>query len=518
VVAEAIHRRRWLILAGLVASEFVVELDSTIVNVALPNMSRSLGASTSDLQWVVDAYVLPYAALLLFAGTLADTIGSRRLLFAGLAAFAAGSTLAALSPGAWQLIGARAVTGIGAACVLPATLAVLVSVFTPSEYARAFSVWAVVIGLAFAVGPTLGGWLVEQDGWRAIFWINLPIVAGSLVAVAILVPASERTASSTPDVVGACLSIVGLTSVIYAVIEAPRLGWTSAPVLATFAAGALVLFAFASWENRAASPMLDTHLFHDRRFNAAVTTLGLTFLAIAGALFILTQYLQFGLHASPLAAGVRMLPVAIIFAAASPLSVVASRRLGTRVTVSGGLGLVATALGLMALLMSDRSGYGLVLCALLIGGAGMGMALTPATEIVLGALPPSRAGVSSAVNTTSLTLGIALGVAIMGSILSSRYHIAVSAFTHPAQPGTLRSIGSALADRAHQTTAQHALLAATARHVFVAAARPALLVGSVIAASGATLALALLPSTLALDSPNRKDSAAAIAAKAAEPS
>jgi EmrB/QacA subfamily drug resistance transporter len=473
--AADVHARRWWILAVLVASEFVVELDTTIVNIAIPDLARSLDAGTRELQWIVDAYILVFGTLALFCGTLADRSGRRRALLLGLGLFGVGSLAAALATTSGQLIAMRAVMGLGAAFILPATLSILVNVFEPGEATKAFAIWSSVVGLSFALGPTLGGWLVEQSGWSAIFWINIPLLAGTVVGAVRLVPSSRAAEVPRADPLGAVLSIVGLGLLVYAVIEAPHSGWGDPLIVGLLAAATTALVALVAWESRHPAPLYDLHLFRKRDFSGAVLAVGLSYLALGGALFILTQYLQFVLEYSPLEAGIRLVPAAIVVALVTPLSVSISRRMGARTGVASGLALVAAGMFLLAT-VSDASGYALAFWALVLAGGGLGLAFTPTTDVVLRAVPPSRAGGGSALQTTALTLGGTLGVAILGSVLAT---------------SSGSSISSSLAG--HGPATANAEILRLAQHAFVHGAARAFLVGAVVAAAGAALAGLLLP-------------------------
>ncbi len=453
---------------------FVVELDTTIVNIAIPDLARSLDAGTRELQWIVDGYILVFGALTLFCGTIADRTGRRRALLVGIAVFLVGSLAAALATTAGQLIAMRAVMGVGAAFILPATLSILVNVFDGDERTKAFALWSSAAGLSFALGPTLGGWLVEESGWSAIFWINVPLLLGTGLAAVRLVPGSRAPDVPQADPVGAILSVAGLGLLVYAIIEAPRSGWGDPLTLGLLAAGGAILAALVAWEAHHPAPLYDLHLFRIRRFSGAVLAVGCTYLALGGALFVLTLYLQFVLEYSPLEAGVRLVPAAILAAVATPLSVGISRWLGVRTGVASGLALVAAGMFLLSTL-SDDSGYGLVFWSLMLAGAGLGLAFTPTTDVVLRAVPPSRAGGGSALQTTTLTVGGTLGVAILGSVLAT---------------SSQGSISSLLAGPAAAVNPEAVAMAQSA---FVNGAGEAFLVGAVVATVGAALAALLLP-------------------------
>jgi EmrB/QacA subfamily drug resistance transporter len=412
-------RGRWLALGVLCLSLLAIVVDNTIVNVALPTLMRELRADVSELQWVVDAYTLVFAGLLLVAGALGDRYGRRRTLLCGLAVFGAASAGAAYAGGVDGLIVARAVMGAGAAFIMPATLSLLVSVFTDSrERAIAIGIWAATAGVGVALGPVVGGVLLDHFWWGSIFIVNVPLTALAVVAGAKLIPESRDPVTRRVDWTGAGLSGVGLVAVVWAIIEAPTSGWTSATVLAAATFGAACLAGFVWWQRRAAEPLLDVRLFSNPRFTAAASTIAVLFFALFGFLFLATQYLQFVLGFSPSAAGVRVLPYAGAMIVAASASAALVARLGTKRVATAGM--VSFSAGLaVAATVTTGTGYGRLAVALLLMGAGMGLAGAPATESIMGSLPPERANIGSAVNDTTRELGGALGVAIVGSVWSS---------------------------------------------------------------------------------------------------
>ena len=413
--------RRWLALSVLCLSLVLIVLDNTVLNVALPTLVRELGASTTQLQWMVDAYVIVFAGLLLTAGFLGDRFGRRRALQLGLVVFAVASGLAAASGSTGQLIGARAVMGLGAAFVMPATLSIITNLFTdPGERARAIAIWAGMAGVGVALGPVVGGWLLEHFWWGSVFLVNLPIVVLALVGGRLLLPESRHDTGRRLDAVGAVLSIAGIGALLFAIIEAPRHGWGDPVTLASFAVAAVVLFAFGWWEHRVDAPMLDVAFFRDARFSAASGSIALVFFALFGSFFLFTQLLQFVLGYTALEAGLRLLPISIVLGAVSPLSARLVERLGTKVVVTAGLLTVAGGLAMLST-FAFGSGYGDLLGGMLVMAAGMGLTMAPATESIMGSLPPAQAGVGSAVNDTTRELGGALGVAVLGSLLASGY-------------------------------------------------------------------------------------------------
>lgn len=420
-----VHRRRWATLAVLAVSLAIVALDNTILNVALPTLVRQLGATASELQWIVDAYVLAFAGLLLTMGALGDRFGRKRALTAGLVVFAVASIAAATADTVNGLIAARAAMGVGSALIMPSTLSIITDVFRGAERGRAIAVWAAVAGLGVILGPVIGGWLLERYWWGSIFLINVLVVVVALTAGAALVPESRDPEATPLDLVGAALSIAGLVALIYTIIETPSRGWTDSAVLTGFAVAGVLLGVFLLWERRAGHPMLRLSFFENPRFSAASAAIAMTFFGLFGVVFLLTQYLQFVLGYMPLEAGLRLLPLATLVVAA-PASARVTERIGTKIVVTTGLTVVAGAMGLLAMI-SVGSGYGQVAVALALLGLGMGATMAPATDSIMGSVPAARAGVGSAVNDTIRQVGGALGVATLGSIAASTYTSSMAA-------------------------------------------------------------------------------------------
>ena len=340
--AGAPSSARWLALAVLCVSLLMVSLDNTVLNVALPTLVRDLHATTTELQWIVDAYVIVFAGLLLVAGSVADRIGRKRVFLAGLIAFAAGSTWEAFSGSVGMLIAARASMGLGGAMMMPSTLSIITDMFRDqAERQRAIGLWAGTTGLGVALGPIVGGLLLAHFWWGSVFLINVPIAALGVACALPLIPDSKNPAALPPDVAGALMSIAGLGLVLWSLIEAPVRGWSSPLVIGAGLGGLAVLAAFVVWERASSHPMLNIAFFRRRRFSAAVCSVGLVMFGLFGALFVLTQYLQFSLGYSALQAGVRVLPAAAAIAVVAPLSTVAVRTIGTRLTVAGGLLVIA---------------------------------------------------------------------------------------------------------------------------------------------------------------------------------
>ncbi|WP_338703179.1 MFS transporter [Streptomyces sp. Q6] len=441
--------RRWLILGVICLAQLVVILDNTILNVAVPTLTSDLGAATADIQWIINAYVLVQAGLLLAAGAAADRYGRRRLLLAGLAVFGAGSLAAGLAQDTGQLIAARAGMGIGGALLLTTTLAVAVQVFDEDERVRAIGIWAAVNALGFAAGPPVGGILLDHFWWGSLFLVNLPVVALGLVAVTLLVPESRAEQSHRPDLPGAALSIVAMTALVYAVVSGPEHGWSSPYVLAGAAVGVLALAAFVIWERRTPHPMLDMSFFSDRTFTGAVFGALLITFGSGGALFLLTQQLQFVLGYGPLEAGLRTAPFAltVVLLNFTGLSARLSVRLGIPGAVAVGMTLLAGGLAAVALAGRVVDGYGGLLTGLVLMGVGCALANPAMAVAVLGAIPREKAGAGAGIEGTVTEFGSGLGVAVLGAVLSARFSALVPV-TAASLPAALAAADSAAERRA----------------------------------------------------------------------
>ncbi|WP_189952764.1 MFS transporter [Streptomyces alanosinicus] len=413
------HPQRWLILGVICLAQLTVLLDNTVLNVAIPSLTHELHAATSDIQWMINAYSLVQSGLLLTAGSAADRYGRKKMLVAGLALFGTGSLAAGLAGSTGQLIAARAGMGIGGALLLTTTLAVAMQIFTPEEQPKAIGIWSAVAALGFAGGPLIGGFVLNHFWWGAIFLINIPVAALGLVAVVALVPESKNPRGDRPDLPGALLSTIGMAALVFAIISGPGHGWTSARTLGTAAVAVVVLGAFAWWESRVAEPMLDLHFFRDQRFTGAIAGAVLITFGMGGALFLLTQHLQFVLGYGPLEAGLRTAPLAltVVVLNFSGLSAKWSGRLGTPVSIA--LGMVLMSCGLVAIAELDSGGYGGTLLGLLLIGAGCAIANPAMAHAIMSAIPPEKAGVGAGINGTLAEFGNGLGVAVLGAVLSS---------------------------------------------------------------------------------------------------
>ncbi|MEE6135098.1 MFS transporter [Mycobacterium sp. 050128] len=413
--------RQNLALAVICLGVFVISVDATIVNVALPTLSRELNADTAQLQWIVDAYTLVMSGLLLSAGSFSDRYGRRGWLNAGLALFAITSGLAAQANSADQLIAARAAMGVGAALIFPTTLGLITNIFTdPVPRAKAIGLWAAMVGVGVAVGPISGGWLLEHFWWGAIFMVNIPIAVVAIAGGVLFVPTSRDPAAPRVDVPGLVLSAAGVTALVYTVIEAPTWGWTSPRAAAGFALAAVLLAGFALWERRSTHPMLDVTVFANRRFSGGSLAVTAGFLTLFGFIFVITQYFQFIKEYSAFQSGVRLLPVAISIALASVLGPRLVEWIGTTAVVAGGLAVFAAGLA-WASTADAATSYAEIATQMLLLGGGLGLTFSPATESIMGSLSADKAGIGSAVNDTTRELGGTLGVAIVGSVFASVY-------------------------------------------------------------------------------------------------
>ena len=417
------------------------------LNVALPSIQRELGASGSDLQWIVDAYVLVFAGLLLPFGALGDRWGRKRVLLAGMTLFGVLSALAAFSTSPTQIIVYRGGLGVAAALVMPATLSIATVIFPRAERPKAVAVWAAFAGAGGAIGPPVSGILLNFFWWGSVFLVAVPVAAVVLVGTAWIVPESRDDERRPLDVVGALISIAALGSLLFAVIEGPELGWESPAVLGMFAAAAALIWAFVRWERHVRHPMLDPAYFGNRLFSLGAATITLVFFAMVGMFFVLTQYFQFAQGHTPLDAGFRNVPLAITMMILAPRSPAFSQRFGARASICGGLLLTGVGLGIMAAL-TPASPYWIMVIALVTTATGLSLFMPPSTHIVVTSLPKHKAGVGSAVNDTTREVGAAIGIAVLGTLLTVGYRSGMRSQTdslpEPAAEVASDSIGAAL--------------------------------------------------------------------------
>jgi len=492
---------RWAALLVVCAAALIINVDNTILNVALPSLVRTLHATSSQLQWIVDSYAMVFAGLLLVGGSLADRLGRKPFFLIGLAVFGAGSAGAAFSGSVDLLIAWRAIMGTGAALTIPASLSMINDLFRdPAERARAIGAWAATIGLGIAVGPIAGGLLLARFWWGSIFLVNIPIVVAGVAGALLLLPDSKNPAADPPDPAGALLSVAGLGLLLWAIIEAPASGWGSWKVIGAGLASLAVLTTFAAWEARSRHPMLKLVFFSDRRFSIAAAGESLGVFGLLGALFMQTQLLQFDLGYSPLQAGLRVLPVAALLCAVAPLSPTAARLIGIKFTAAAGLAAIAGGLWWNSALSTAAATYPAFIPGMLLIGVGAGLLLPTATNSVIGSVPPGDSGIGSATNAVALQVGGALGVAVIGSVLSARYQdqmttaLAGQHVPAAAMHAILGSLGGALTVAATAGGATGALLAQAARAAFMSGNGAALAAGAAAALGGALLVLTGLPS------------------------
>ena len=492
-------RQRWVALMVLIFALMVIGIDGSILNVALPTLSRDLHATTSDLQWMVDAYILVFAGLLLTAGSLGDRFGRRGALVLGLVIFGVASGAAALSSTTEQVIAFRALMGIGAAFIMPATLSIITNVFTePRERARAFGVWAAVSAIGSALGPVIGGLLLAHFWWGSVFLVNVPIVVIVIPLSYAFIPTSRDPHPHRLDLLGSLLSIVGLSVLLWAIIGAPDRGWTSTASIVGFAAAVLTIGAFVLWELHNPEPMLDMTFFRDPRFTVASLAIMMAFFAVVGGLFLNSQMYQIVFGYSPLETGVRLLPFVTAYILAAFAAPRIAESTGSKWIVSGGLALAGVGLLIQAGVQVDSS-YFRAIIGLIVMAAGMGLATPSATESIMGSLPREKAGVGSAMNDTTRQMGGALGVAVMGSILASQFHSSMTDATSTrgippnllAQARDSAVAAIALAERVGGPTGE--ALLAVVRHSWLHGKNTATVVAAVMVLAGALLALLYLP-------------------------
>jgi EmrB/QacA subfamily drug resistance transporter len=501
-IAPEVYRRRWWILSVLCLSLLIVFVGNSSLNVAIPTLARELGATESQLQWVVAAYSLVFAGLLLTSGALGDRFGRKGILQTGLVVFLVACVAATKSTEMWHLIGCRALMGVGAALIMPSTLSILVNVFPPHERTKAIAVWAAVTGAAGAIGPVASGLLLNHFWYGSIFLINVPIVATALVAGAFIVPKSRDPEEARLDPLGAVLSIVGIVAVVYGLIEAPEKGWTSSVTLLAFGIGFVVLFLFALWELHTDEPMLDVRFFENPAFSTGTAGMILIFMSMFGVMFLLTQYFQLILGYSPLGAAIRLLPMAPIMVVVAPLTPRLSGRIGANKTVGLGMLFVSTGLLLMRGTAVDTP-YPYILVCVAFTTAGFALAMSPMTAAIMSAVPQRRAGAGSAMNDASRELGAALGVAVMGSLAASQYRGAVGDITAelpPALQDTAQSsISGALRVAASLPGGVGDAVRAGASAAFIDGIHLAVTVGAMLALFAAFLTVRSLPSSFSHD-------------------
>ena len=429
-------QRRYLVLAICCMSLFIVGLDSTIVNVALPDIGRTFHAPVSGLQWTIDAYTLVLAALLMLSGSTADRLGRRRVFQIGLALFTIGSLLCSLAPGLGWLVAFRMLQAVGGSMLNPVAMSIITNTFTqPSDRARAIGVWGGVFGLSMAMGPVVGGALVDSVGWRGVFWVNIPVGIAAILLTALFVPESKAARARRPDPIGQILIIAMLGSLTYGIIEGPSYGWVSARILAFFAVTVIAVIAFLIYEPRREEPLIDLRFFRSLPFSGATLTAVSAMSALGGFLFLITLYLQDVRGYRPLFAGLFLLPMAAAMVVGAPLAGRMLARRGARAPLLiAGTGITTGGILLTQLTNSSAPGY--LVLAFLVFGIGMGFVNAPITNSAVSGMPRSQAGVASGIASTSRQVGSSLGVAVMGSLLAANLHGPMAAgFAAATRPG-----------------------------------------------------------------------------------
>jgi EmrB/QacA subfamily drug resistance transporter len=485
------QRRRWWALGALTIAVLTIGFDVTIMNVALPTMATELSAGTDGLQWIVNAYILLFAGLMLPIGAIADRFGRRLLLLIGLGVFALASLLAAWSDSTGEVIAARAVLGAGAAVIMPTTLATIAVLFEPGERGRALSIVVMGMGAGIPLGPILGGYLLEHFWWGSIFLINVPIIVVAMIAIALVLPESRDPAPPRPDLLGGLLSIIGLLAFVYGTIEAPGRGWGDPVVLTALGSAIVILAAFVWWELRTRQPMIDLQLFRGRQFLWGNINATLVSFALFGLLFVVPIYLQFVLGYDALDTGIRLLPLIGGFVVGVGVGTRIAGRIGYRIPITAGLVITGVGLTIGAATNPD-SGFGFAALWYVITGLGIGAALTPSMDAVLAVLPPERSGSGTAITMTLRQTGGALGVALLGSLLSQTYRDRIDVSLLPPEvAGAARdSLGGALAVGAR---IGNPALIVDAQSAYVAGMSRVLLVCAIIAFIGAVLTVIFMP-------------------------
>ena len=494
--ATRAYERRWKMLAVLSLSMMIIGLDNTIVNVALPTLQVQFQTSASSLQWIVDAYLLTFASALLTMGTIGDRFGRKKTLQAGLLVFALSSAAVLFASSAEQLIVLRVVMGVGAALIMPATLSTITNVFPREERGRAIGIWAGTAALGVGLGPLTGGLLLEAFSWSSVFLINVPVAVAALVLGIWLVPESRDPHPGSFDLAGAALSAGALLAFVWGVIEAPSRGWASPAVLGALAGAAVLAAGFIVWERRARAPMLDLTYFRNPRFSIGSLAIAIVFFALMAAIFSLTQFLQFALGFSALKAGATMIPLALGLMIGAVSSSRLVRRAGTKVVVAGGMTLLTVVL-LLVLAWTPAVPVAVITAWWLVLGMAMGTVMAPATDAVMGAVPEAKAGVASAMNDVTRQVGGSLGVAVVGSLVTTAYSSQITDAL-PGLPAKLRgpveaSIGGAHAVAAKLPAAMAERLTAAAADAFTTAMGYGLLAAAVVTIAGVCLVLWKLP-------------------------
>ena len=491
-------RRQW-VLVVVCSAVLITSIDALVLNVALPTLVRDLDASTAELQWIVDAYILVFAGFLLVGGSLGDRFGRAKVMELGMVVFGVASGIAAFSSSATALIVCRGVMGLGAALIMPTSVAVLTNVFeSPRERGRALGVWSASAGLGIALGPVVGGLLLSQFWWGSVFLVNVPLVGIALAIALWAVPESRNPEVSKFDPLGIVLSVLAVSALVWATIQAPTDGWASTTTLRNFTLALALLVAFVVWELRSTHPMLELHFFRDRHFTVASIASAIANYSFAGMMFVLTQLLQFVFGYTPLAAGFALMPMAVAFMTAGLSGPRLAERIGTRRSVSAALATFGFALVILGLTTEDTTLL-LVLVATMLVGVGFGLTMAPTTDTVMGAVPREQAGVASGTLSTTRQVGTALGVAVVGSLLVSGYrtvfdqHLDGVRLSGKDAETARTSLGSALTVARDVGGTAGRVVADAARAGFLHGMRIGMFATAVLLGIGSVLALRYLP-------------------------
>ncbi len=495
-----IYKERWLILAVMCLNLFIISIDNTVLNLALPSISKDLGTTASQLQWVVDAYTLIFASFLLTTGSIGDRYGRKLLLVIGLFSFGIGSLGAALSTSTHMLIGFRLFLGLAGSMIMPSTLSILTNVFTDGkERAKAIAIWSSIFSIGAGFGPVIGGLLIGAFHWSSVFYLNLPIVVICLLGVFRLVPESKGANAPKPDLPGVALSTIGLLSLIFGIIRAGDRGWTSPTVLVAFGIAFIFLSAFIWWENHSPNPMLPLVFFKNMSFTGANAGLTISSFAMFGSVYFFSQYFQSVQGYSPLMAAFLMLPMTPAVFLSTMGSIRLNFHFGTKLTMSIGLLLSGVGLFLFSHFVGISASYWYILLAILVLGIGIGFTVSPATNAVMSSLPPNRAGIGSAMNDTTRQLGGALGVAILGALMNGTYRVEINHLSGTAgvSPNILEQIRGSV-QIAHSVALQldsklANLVIQTSSQAFVDGIRETLFVAALAMVAGAIVVWLIFP-------------------------
>lgn len=492
--------KRWLVLGVMCISLFIISIDTTVLNLALPSIAAGFKATAGQLQWVVDAYNLIFASLLITTGTLGDRFGRKRLLLIGLALFGLGSLGAALSVSTMMLIIFRAVLGLAGALIMPSTLSILISVFKDhKERAKAIAIWSSIFSIGAGIGPIIGGFLIDSFHWSSVFYLNLPVAAVGIIAGILVVPESKDERAPKPDFPGVSLSVVGVVALVYATILIGEEGWSSPSVWVSFGVSVIFLLAFGLWEKRSPNPMLPLEFFKNKNFTGANVSLTISSFAMMGSMYLYSQYFQSIEGYSPLIAALCMLPMTPFVFISTMFSVRVNRKLGTKLTMA--LGLILS--GLSAFVFSQVAGlhtnFGWILLVQFLNGCGVGFTMSPATSAIMNSLPPNRAGIGSAMNDTTRQLGGALGVAVLGALMNGIYRSHVSGLasqtgiTEGLMESIKGSVQSAHVSAAGLSAELSKVVVITSSQAFVDGMRQAFLIASICMLIAALVAWWMLP-------------------------